>query len=137
MFTDIKVPKLNHEILLNSLKATNEYCLNGIENNNLESDSDGDATIMTNGQVPGLESAISVLEEVLVWPAKYTGIFDNSPLRNQAGILLFGAPGTGKTLLVRQIARTWSLRMISVKGPELLAKFIGQSEENVRKIFDK
>lgn len=137
MFTDTKVPILTHEILMNSLKATNEYCLNGIESNNLANDSDGDAVIMTNGQVPGLESAITVLEEVLVWPAKFTGIFENSPLRNQAGILLFGAPGTGKTLLVRQIARTWNLRMISVKGPELLAKFIGQSEENVRKIFDK
>lgn len=53
------------------------------------------------------------------------------------GILLYGLPGTGKTYLVSQISRHWNLRMISVKGPELLAKFIGQSEENVRNLFDK
>lgn len=90
-----------------------------------------------NGDIPGLKSVVSVLEEVLIWPSKYPGVFEQSPLRNQAGVLLFGAPGTGKTMLVRQIAHTWKLRIIPVKGPELLAKYIGQSEENVRKLFQK
>lgn len=72
-----------------------------------------------------------------MWPTKFPKIFECSPLRNQAGILLFGPPGTGKTYLVSKLAKTWNLRMISVKGPELLAKYIGQSEENVRNLFDR
>lgn len=58
-------------------------------------------------------------------------------MRNQAGVLLYGPPGTGKTFLVSQLASCWSLRIISVKGPELLAKYIGQSEENVRNLFNR
>lgn len=121
---------------LESLKTTNEYCLQGIENNVHLDDSMGDTQTSTN-KFPGLEKVVSVFEEVLVWPTKYPNIFGNSPLRNQAGVLLYGPPGTGKTYLVSQISRHWNLRMISVKGPELLAKFIGQSEENVRNLFDK
>lgn len=52
-------------------------------------------------------------------------------------MLLYGPPGTGKTFLVSQLATCWSLRIISVKGPELLAKYIGQSEENVRNLFNR
>lgn len=148
-----------------SLNITNAYCLHGIENNNAtgknsqtangdhgdddddeEEDSDDDEneshgvvrksdTIGT--KLPGLESVVTVLEEVLIWPAKYPTIFDRSPLRNQAGVLLFGPPGTGKTYLVGKLAKLWHLRLISVKGPELLAKYIGQSEENVRNLFER
>lgn len=131
------MPILTHDTLMNSLKATNEYCLQGIDSHSSSQEQGGDVSLLSDGKIPGLESAISVLEEVLIWPAKYPKIFEASPLRNQAGVLLFGAPGTGKTLLVGQIARVWNLRMISVKGPELLAKFIGQSEENVRNLFDR
>lgn len=88
-------------------------------------------------KLAGLETVVTVLEEVLIWPAKYPTIFDRSPLRNQAGVLLFGPPGTGKTYLVGKLAKLWHLRLISVKGPELLAKYIGQSEENVRNLFDR
>lgn len=51
--------------------------------------------------------------------------------------MLFGAPGTGKGFIVSQITKRWNLRLISIKGPELLAKYIGQSEENVRNLFEK
>lgn len=122
---------------MGSLKATNEYCLHGIENNTLFDDNEKESSTLSNGGIPGLESVVSVLEEVLIWPSKYPGVFEKSPLRNQAGVLLFGAPGTGKTMLVRQMAHAWKLRIIQVKGPELLAKYIGQSEENVRKLFEK
>lgn len=125
-------------MLINSLKTTNTYCLQGIENNiKLEECDDDDEQSSSANKFAGLDSVVRVFEEVLVWPTKYTEIFDNSPLRNQAGILLYGPPGTGKTYLVSQISRVWNLRMISVKGPELLAKFIGQSEENVRNLFDR
>lgn len=122
---------------MGSLKATNEYCLHGIENNTLFDDNEKESSTLSNGGIPGLESVVSVLEEVLIWPSKYPGVFEKSPLRNQAGVLLFGAPGTGKTMLVRQMSHAWKLRIIQVKGPELLAKYIGQSEENVRKLFEK
>lgn len=88
-------------------------------------------------ELPGLQHVTEVLEQVLLWPARFRRIFCDAPLRNQAGVLLFGPPGTGKTYAVGKLARMWRLRLITVKGPELLAKFIGQSEENVRKVFDR
>lgn len=82
---------------MESLKTTNAYCLQGIKNNIRDSD-EGQEMSKVN-RFPGLEHAVSVFEEVLMWPKNYPGIFENNPLRNQAGILLFGAPGTGKTEL--------------------------------------
>lgn len=119
---------------MESLRTTNEYCLQGIENH-----LDTCENVEKEKEIPiaGMESVVSVFQEVLMWPQQYPNIFENSPLRNQAGILLYGAPGTGKTHVVSQISRQWNLRVISVKGPELLAKFIGQSEENVRNLFDR
>lgn len=137
--SDNKNPIIRNEELLNSLKTTNAYCLQGIENNvkldECEEDETHTGTLVD--KLPGMDSVISVFEEILIWPSKFPQVFERSPLRNQAGILLYGPPGTGKTYLVSQISRTWNLRMISVKGPELLAKFIGQSEENVRNLFDR
>lgn len=133
-------PTITNDELINSLKTTNTYCLQGIENNIKldESDEETDeAENQNNNKFAGLESVVKVFEEVLIWPSKYPQVFEKSPLRNQAGILLYGHPGTGKTYLVSQLSRIWNLRMISVKGPELLAKFIGQSEENVRNLFDR
>lgn len=143
---DNKRPIITNEVLLNALKTTNAYCLEGIENNIKLNECDDDDDHDDSGEnaenrmvskFPGLESVVTVFEEILIWPTKYPQIFEHSPLRNQAGILLYGAPGTGKTYLVSQLSRLWNLRMISVKGPELLAKFIGQSEENVRNLFDR
>lgn len=139
---------------MESLKITNAYCLQGIEQNGAPQNGTSDSNGVAAGeedddendiggkadkskQIAGLESVVTVLEEVLIWPAKYPTIFEQSPLRNQAGVLLFGAPGTGKTYLVSRLAKLWQLRLISVKGPELLAKYIGQSEENVRNLFDR
>lgn len=146
---------LSNDSLGESLKITNAYCLQGIEHNSKEAggaqnddsdetDSEDEEGTTSNRdpcdksrKLAGLESVVTVLEEVLIWPAKYPTIFERSPLRNQAGVLLFGAPGTGKTFLVGKLAKLWHLRLISVKGPELLAKYIGQSEENVRNLFNR
>ncbi|KAG4077927.1 hypothetical protein HA402_013427 [Bradysia odoriphaga] len=132
--TDSTLPIITNDILTESIKVTNTYCLQGIENNNKISSADEDSE---SDRISGLESVVTVLEEVLIWPTKYPTIFEQSPLRNQAGVLLYGPPGTGKTYLVSKLAKLWHLRMICVKGPELLAKFIGQSEENVRNLFDR
>lgn len=87
-------PTLSDDVFLESLKTTNAYCLQGIENHvNLNASSEDAHTNLN--KFPGLEEVVSVFEEVLVWPSKYPNIFDNSPLRNQAGILLYGPPGIG------------------------------------------
>ncbi|XP_055372926.1 uncharacterized protein LOC129606574 [Condylostylus longicornis] len=127
-------PVMTRSFLEKSLENTNSYCLQGVQKHKSTKDNDDSLKVH---QIPGLQNVVTVLEEVLVWPSKFPSIFEDSPLRNQAGVLLFGPPGTGKTFLVSQIAHTWNLRTISVKGPELLAKYIGQSEENVRNLFAK
>ncbi|XP_066147030.1 peroxisomal ATPase PEX1 isoform X2 [Euwallacea fornicatus] len=89
------------------------------------------------GDVGGLHDVKNTLVESLLWPVKYSNIFGNSPLRLQSGILLYGPPGCGKTLLAGVAANHCSLRLISVKGPELLGKYIGSSEQAVRDVFEK
>ncbi|XP_034231525.1 peroxisome biogenesis factor 1 [Thrips palmi] len=87
--------------------------------------------------IGGLEDVKTELKEVFEWPVMYPELFKNSPLRQQSGLLLYGAPGTGKTMLAAAVASECGLNFISVKGPELLSKYIGASEEAVRNVFFK
>lgn len=87
--------------------------------------------------IGGLAEVKSDLKEVFEWPVMYPELFNNSPLRQQSGLLLYGAPGTGKTMLAAAVASECGLNFISVKGPELLSKYIGASEEAVRNVFFK
>ncbi|KAJ1520189.1 hypothetical protein ONE63_004402 [Megalurothrips usitatus] len=87
--------------------------------------------------IGGMIEVKNELKEVFEWPVMYPELFQNSPLRQQSGLLLYGAPGTGKTMLAAAIASECGLNFISVKGPELLSKYIGASEEAVRNIFFK
>lgn len=128
-----KTPCLTEELMNKSLAISNQLCLEGIRTEAIDDEEKLDLT----EKIPGMDSVIEILEEVLIWPTKFPKIFQSSPLRNQAGILLFGAPGTGKGFIVSQITKRWNLRLIPIKGPELLAKYIGQSEENVRNLFEK
>ncbi|CAL9734454.1 peroxisomal ATPase Pex1p [Monosporozyma servazzii] len=88
-------------------------------------------------QIGGLNVAKDILLETLEWPTKYSPIFQNSPLRLRSGILLYGYPGCGKTLLASAVASQCGLNFISVKGPEILNKYIGASEQNVRELFER
>lgn len=98
----------------------------------------------------GLRKTKEVLRETLEWPTRYAAIFAKCPLRLRSGlvynfeslkrldpfilrsILLYGYPGCGKTMLASAIAKECGLNFISIKGPELLNKYIGASEKSVR-----
>ncbi|XP_053464897.1 peroxisomal ATPase PEX1 isoform X2 [Nycticebus coucang] len=86
-------------------------------------------------KVGGLREVRQILVDTIQLPAKYPELFANLPIRQRTGILLYGPPGTGKTLLAGVIARESGMNFISVKGPELLSKYIGASEQAVRDIF--
>jgi transitional endoplasmic reticulum ATPase len=87
--------------------------------------------------VGGLDLAKQALTESVDWPLKYPEAFESTGIRPPRGILLYGPPGTGKTLLVRALATESELNFISIKGPELLSKWVGESERAVREIFRK
>ncbi|CAH2350415.1 peroxisomal ATPase Pex1p [[Candida] railenensis] len=87
--------------------------------------------------IGGLTEAKNILLETLEWPTKYAPIFANCPLRLRSGILLYGYPGCGKTLLASAIAGQCGLNFISIKGPEILNKYIGASEQSVRELFER
>uniref|UniRef100_A0A804NPM2 Peroxisomal ATPase PEX1 n=1 Tax=Zea mays TaxID=4577 RepID=A0A804NPM2_MAIZE len=87
--------------------------------------------------VGGLDEAVTIIKETLELPSKYPNIFTRAPVRLRSNILLYGPPGCGKTHIVRAAAAACSLRFISVKGPELLNKYIGSSEQSVRDFFAK
>ncbi|XP_011505732.1 PREDICTED: peroxisome biogenesis factor 1 [Ceratosolen solmsi marchali] len=88
-------------------------------------------------QVGGLAEVKHDLIEILHWPLKYSSIFSRAPIKLPNGILLYGMPGTGKTKLAGALAHEFNMNMISIKGPELMSKYIGRSEEAVRKVFKK
>ncbi|PWY98707.1 AAA-domain-containing protein [Testicularia cyperi] len=87
--------------------------------------------------IGGLIETRRVLRETLEWPTKYAAIFASCPLRLRSGLLLYGYPGCGKTLLASAVAKECGLNFISVKGPEILNKYIGASEKSVRDLFDR
>ena len=87
--------------------------------------------------VGGLEEVKAELSEAVEWPLRYPEVFLSLQTKPPKGILLFGPPGTGKTLLAKAVANESECNFISVKGPELLSKWVGESEKGVREIFRK
>ena len=87
--------------------------------------------------IGGLHSTRQILLETLQYPTKYAPIFAQCPLRLRSGLLLYGFPGCGKTLLASAVAGECGLNFISVKGPEILNKYIGASEKSVRDLFER
>lgn len=87
--------------------------------------------------VGGLEEVKKDLMESVEWPLKYPQVFEKLRTEPPRGILLFGPPGTGKTLLAKAVANKSECNFISVKGPELLSKWVGESEKGVREVFRK
>ena len=87
--------------------------------------------------IGGLETVKQELKEAVEWPLKHPDAFKRLGVRPPKGILLYGPPGTGKTLLAKAVANESEANFISVKGPELLSKWVGESEKGVREVFKK
>ena len=87
--------------------------------------------------IGGLSSIKQELQEAVEWPLKYNQLFTYSDATPPKGILLYGPPGTGKTLMAKASANESEANFISVKGPELLSKWVGESEKGIREIFRK
>ncbi len=87
--------------------------------------------------IGGLENAKQELQEAVEWPLKYPENFEKFGVKPPKGTMLFGSPGTGKTLLAKAVANESEANFIAVKGPELLSKWVGESEKGVREIFRK
>lgn len=87
--------------------------------------------------IGGLEKVKQELKEAVEWPLKNPEAFKRLGVKPPKGILIYGAPGTGKTLLARAVATESEANFISVKGPELLSKWVGESEKAVREVFKK
>jgi transitional endoplasmic reticulum ATPase len=87
--------------------------------------------------VGGLEEIKAHLIEAVQWPLKYPHLFEEAGIKPTKGILISGPPGCGKTLLAKAIANESEVNFISVKGPALLSKYVGESEQGVREVFRK
>jgi len=87
--------------------------------------------------VGGLDELKDELREAVEWPVKHKEAYDYVDVEAPKGVLLYGPPGTGKTLIAKALAKMTESNFISIKGPELLSKWVGESEKGVREIFRK
>ncbi|XP_059800919.1 peroxisome biogenesis factor 1 isoform X1 [Hypanus sabinus] len=115
---------------LNFLHALEGFVPTSLRNANLHKPKD-----LGWDQVGGLHKVKEILLDTIQLPVKYPQLFARLPIRMQSGILLYGAPGTGKTLVASVVTKDSGMNFISVKGPELLSKYIGASEQAVRDVF--
>lgn len=128
--------KLNGSTTISDLvfrRVLKDFVPSALQNVKLQNKNNG----MKWDQIGGLSEAKKILLETLEWPTRYSPIFQNCPLRLRSGILLYGYPGCGKTLLASAVASQCGLNFISVKGPEILNKYIGASEQNIRELFER
>jgi transitional endoplasmic reticulum ATPase len=89
------------------------------------------------GNVGGLGEVKQKLVEAVEWPLRYPQLFQEANVKPPKGILLSGSPGTGKTLVAKALAHESEVNFISIKGPELMSKYVGESERGVREVFRK
>ncbi len=87
--------------------------------------------------VGGLEEAKATLREAVEWPLTYHALFETTQTEPPSGVLLYGPPGTGKTLLARSLAGESDVNFIHVAGPELVDKYVGESEKALRELFER
>ena len=88
-------------------------------------------------EIGGLNSIKKELKETIEWPLKNPKVFKRLGIKPPRGVLMYGPPGTGKTLLAKAVAKETEANFISVKGPELLNKWVGESEKGIRRVFER
>jgi transitional endoplasmic reticulum ATPase len=88
-------------------------------------------------EIGGLTEVKEELAEAIEWPLKHADLFSQADVKPPKGLLLYGPPGTGKTMIAKAVATTSEANFISIKGPELLSKWVGESEKGLREIFRK
>jgi transitional endoplasmic reticulum ATPase len=135
---DVEAEEIPEEVL-ERLKVTKEDFLEALKN--IEPSAMREVLVevpkVTWNDVGGLEHAKQELREAIEWPLKYPDLYRATGIKPPKGILLYGPPGTGKTLLAKAVANEANANFISVKGPELLSKWVGESERHVREMFRK
>ncbi len=92
---------------------------------------------VTYEDIGGLETLIQKIREIIELPIRHPELFERIGIEPPNGVLLYGPPGTGKTLLAKAVASETDANFISISGPEIMSKFFGQSEENLRKLFEE
>jgi transitional endoplasmic reticulum ATPase len=135
---DLEADEIDAEIL-ESLQVTEDdfkEALKGIEPSALR-EVFVEVPDVTWEDVGGLEDTKERLRETIQWPLEYPEVFQQMDMEAAKGVLLYGPPGTGKTLLAKAVANEAESNFISIKGPELLNKFVGESEKGVREVFKK
>jgi transitional endoplasmic reticulum ATPase len=87
--------------------------------------------------IGGLEAVKEELKEAIEWPMRHSDLFAEADIVPPKGLLLYGPPGTGKTMIAKAVATNSEANFISIKGPELLSKWVGESEKGIREVFRK
>ena len=135
---DIEDDCIDAEIL-NSMAVTNEHFLHALGSTNPSSlrETIVEVPNVSWDDIGGLEDVKQTLQEMILYPLEHPDKFLKFGMNPSRGILFYGPPGCGKTLLAKAIASECSSNFISIKGPELLTMWFGESEANVREVFDK
>ncbi len=100
-------------------------------------DTEAEAAPITYKDIGGLDYEVNLLRELVEYPLKFGEVFTHLGVTPPKGIILYGSPGTGKTLLARALANQVGARFYSISGPEIYSKWYGKSEQNLRNIFDE
>eukprot|EP00891_Asterochloris_glomerata_P005460 jgi/Astpho2/5460/Aster-07999 len=135
---DLEDESIDAEIL-NSMAVTNDHFKTalGISNPSALRETVVEVPNVSWDDIGGLENVKRELQEVVQYPVEHPEKFEKFGMAPSKGVLFYGPPGCGKTLLAKAIANECQANFISVKGPELLTMWFGESEANVREIFDK
>merc|ERR1712205_173228 len=135
---DIEEDTIDAEVL-ESMAVTNEHFRSSLGSCNPSAlrETVVEVPNVTWDDIGGLEATKKELQETVQYPVMYPEQFAKFGMNPSRGVLFYGPPGCGKTLLAKAIANECQSNFISIKGPELLTMWFGESEANVREIFDK